>query len=274
MGEKKKRKKKGGFVNTLLTLGIIICLGVFSFSAYKLFTIYQDYKVGEEEYAELQKFAMQPEKVEAVPEQGGETAEGETVSLDSLDYVPPVVDFESLNQINPDIVGWLVVEALDINYPIVQGKDNDEYLHRTFEKKDNFAGSIFMDYMNNRDFSDSHTIIYGHNMKNQSMFGKLKFIKEQEKYKDSRYFWIITPEHKYRYTIFSAHVTPVSGDTYTLFSAPDQQFLDYLNQMKKESQIPQIDIPLSMNDKIVTLTTCTSSDTSRFVVQGVLDSVW
>lgn len=281
-----KKKKKGGIVNSLLTLGIIICLGVFAYSAFRLFTIYQDYKVGEDEYADLQgQYTTREVRVPKTPaaksadgetsdpagELGGDaSAESGAVSGENAaEYLPLDVDFQALQAINPDIVGWLEVEALDISYPIVQGKDNAEYLHKTFEKQDNFAGSIFMDYANSADFSDCHTIIYGHNMKNQSMFGKLKLIKENEKYKASRYFWIITPEGKYRYEIFSAHVTPVDGDTYILFSGPDQQFLDYANKMASESQIPKIDIPFTLDDKVVTLTTCTSNETQRFVVQGI-----
>lgn len=282
MAKKQKQKKKGGFVNALLTLGIVVCVGVFVFSAFRLYTIYQDYKVGEDEYEDLQKYAVKPS---AAPEKKAESSEtGEDVQSASsaggeadaavIDYYPPDVDFAALKEINPDIVGWLDIEALDISYPIVKGKDNDEYLHRTFEKKDNFAGSIFMDYMNSADFNDCNTIIYGHNMKNQSMFGKLKFFKEKDKYQQSRYFWIITPEGKHRYEIFSAHVTKADGDTYTLFSAPDQQFLDYLNKMASESQIPLDGIPLSAEDKAVTLTTCTSNDTERFVVQGVRIGTW
>lgn len=270
-----KKKKKGGIVNSLLTLGIVICIGVFAFSAYRLFTIYQDYKAGEDEYADLKE--QYTSKVEVTPEapKSEEKTNGEeTVPVTPPDYIPPDVDFDALHAVNPDIVGWLEVEALDISYPIVKGKDNDEYLHRTFEKKDNFAGSIFMDYMNSGDFSDCHTIIYGHNMKNQSMFGKLKFMKEQEKYKDSHYFWIITPEGKFRYEIFSAHVTPADGDTYTLFSDPGQPFLDYLNKMASMSEIPLEGLALDMEDKAVTLTTCTSNETKRFVVQGIRESVW
>lgn len=278
-----KKKKKGGVVNSLLTLGILICLGVFGFSAFRLFTIYQDYKVGEDEYAKLQgQYTTREVKVPKTP--ASESADGvsseptgedvseepEAVSEEGVaEYLPLDVDFQALQAINPDVVGWLEVEALDISYPIVQGKDNAEYLHMTFEKQDNFAGSIFMDYENSADFGDCHTIIYGHNMKNQSMFGKLKLLKENEKYKVSRYFWIITPEGKYRYEIFSAHVTPADGDTYTLFSGPDQQFLDYVNKMASESQIPKTDIPFTLDDKVVTLTTCTSNETQRFVVQGV-----
>lgn len=273
-----KKKKKGGIVNSLLTLGIIVCLGVFAYSAFQLFTIYRNYKVGEDEYAKIQgEYTTREEKVlagesEDSMKEGEEDAVAEqgTVSGESgEEYLPLDVDFQALQAINPDVVGWLEVEALGISYPIVQGKDNAEYLHKTFEKQDNFAGSIFMDYENSADFGDCHTIIYGHNMKNQSMFGKLKLIKESEKYKVSRYFWIITPEGKYRYEIFSAHVTPADGDTYTLFSGPDQQFLDYVEKMSSESQIPKTDIPFTLDDKVVTLTTCTSNETQRFVVQGV-----
>ncbi|MFR3321064.1 MAG: sortase domain-bontaining protein [Lachnospiraceae bacterium] len=77
---------------------------------------------------------------------------------------------------NSDIVGWLRIRALDISYPVVQGKDNDYYLHRTFEKTDNFAGCLFVNSYNMGDFTDQNTIIYGHNMKNGSMFGKLSRI--------------------------------------------------------------------------------------------------
>lgn len=98
--------------------------------------------------------------------------------------------------------GWLYIEALDISYPVVQGPDNDTYLHTTYEGTSNFAGSIFLDYQNQDDFSDGNTIVYGHNMKNLSMFGKLKQMKEQEKYRDSVYFWMLTPESNDVYQIF------------------------------------------------------------------------
>ena len=80
------------------------------------------------------------------------------------------VDFESLQKVNEDIIGWIRVSALGISYPIAQSTDNDYYLHRTFERVDNFAGCIFMEYQNHSDFSDKNTIIYGHNMKNGSCF--------------------------------------------------------------------------------------------------------
>src|SRR5699024_10695797 len=89
-----------------------------------------------------------------------------------------------------------------------QGEDNDYYLHRTFRGQENFAGSIFVDASNAADFSDPNTIIYGHNMKNGSMFGTLRRLYDQEKYKDSKYLWICTPEGKFRYEIFSLQNFP------------------------------------------------------------------
>ena len=109
-------------------------------------------------------------------------------------------------------MGWIYVEAVpDINYPIVHGKDNETYLHRTYEKNYNFAGTIFVDYENKGDFSDCNTIVYGHNMKNGSMFAQLKkFTQDEETYKKSKYFWIFTPEKNYRYEIISAYTTGVT----------------------------------------------------------------
>lgn len=259
--EKKEKKKRSGLVNALLTLGILICVGVFAFSAYKLISIYLEYKAGVDEYDRLSQYAVSPTPTP--------TPDAAIPAKPVLSYYPPNVDFKSLQAINPDIVGWLDIEALDISYPIVQGKDNDQYLHRTVEGNSNFAGSIFMDYENKRDFSDPNTVVYGHNMKNQSMFGQLKFIKEQEKYKDSIYFWIVTPTKRYRYQMFSAYVTETGGETYTFFSAPDQQFLDYASKMATRSEIPLPGVTFDANSKVVTLSTCSYNDNVRFVVQGI-----
>ncbi len=166
--------------------------------------------------------------------------------------------------------GWLYIEALDISYPVVQGPDNDAYLHTTYEGTSNFAGSIFLDYQNQGDFSDGNTIVYGHNMKNLSMFGKLKQIKEQEKYKDSVYFWMMTPESNDVYQIFSAFYTEADSDVYTMYSGGGEAFAQYLANMAARSEIPVEQPPMDENSHIITLSTCAASDTTgRFVVMGV-----
>ena len=137
------------------------------------------------------------------------------------------------------MIGWIYVDALpDISYPIVQGKDNQTYLHQTYEKNYNFAGTIFVDYENGRDFNDCNTLVYGHNMKNGSMFGHLKKFTEDEKlYNNDRYFWILTPDKNYRYEIISAYTTGVNSDTYTLFKGPGEEFAEYLETIKGYSDI-------------------------------------
>ena len=188
MGKQKKKQKKRG--NPLWTLVFLAALAVFCFSGYKLIGIYLDYKTGTDEYRDLQQYTTEITKTPETPaltkteepQAESEPAEPSEPEPEPLSYPtePPLaVDFESLKAINPDVKGWLYIEALDISYPVVQGPDNDAYLHTTYEGTSNFAGSIFLDYQNQGDFSDGNTIVYGHNMKNLSMFGKLKQMKRR-----------------------------------------------------------------------------------------------
>ena len=167
-GRSKKKKKKGDF---LLTLALIVAIAVFCFAAYNLFHIYSEYKKGTDEYNEIEQMAVTER-------------EPELVDMEQADSgpVPPInVDFDTLRSFNTDVIGWMYVVALDnINYPVVQAEDNETYLHRTYEKNYNFAGTIFVDYENSSDFSDCNTLIYGQNMKNGSMFASLKKITQDE----------------------------------------------------------------------------------------------
>lgn len=269
----KREKKKGSAAGKIIWMFFfLLFLGIFCFSAYKLITIYLEYKAGTDEYEGLQRYAVtssvkpvKKEKPEA--DEGQEAAAGEQEPAEEA-YQPPQVDFASLQAINPDVVGWLDMEMLDISYPIVKGQDNDQYLHTTVEGNYNFSGSIFMDAGNKADFSDHHTIIYGHNMKNKSMFGRLKFITEEEAYKDSRYFWICTPENTYKYEVFSAYITGVEEDTYTLYQDGGAEFLSWIEKRAGRSAIPNEGMAYSQEDYVVTLSTCTSDDAHRYVVLG------
>lgn len=260
----KKPKKKGDIV---LTLALIVAVAVFCFAAYNLFHIYTEYKKGTDEYNHIEQMAV-TERAPESTEEASDTEQGPQPPFD--------VDFAALQGVNPDVVGWIYIEALDgISYPVVQGEDNEEYLHTTYENNYNFAGTIFIDYENSRDFSDCNTLVYGHNMKNGSMFGQLKkFSEDQTTYEKSKYFWIFTPEKDYRYEIISAYTTGVNSDTYTLFKGPGDEFQEYLDTIKGYSEIETDDTELTIKDRIVTLSTCTGNDATRYVVQGRLaDSV-
>ena len=259
---KKKQNKKKTFTDFLLTFLLVIAIGVFLFAAYQLYSIYSEYKKGVDEYNQLEELAVSEN-----PNQK-QADEEETEEEEDTPQPPITVDFEELKKINPDVVGWIYIEGIDVSYPVVQGEDNDEYLHHTYEGTYNFAGSIFLEYTNQGDFSDCNTIIYGHNMKNGSMFGKLKELRE-DAYGKSPYIWILTPEGDYRYEIFSAYVTPVNSDTYTLFKGPDKEFQEYVEAMKENSEIETRDMEVDVKDKVITLSTCTGNESTRYVVQAI-----
>ena len=254
--EQKKKKKS----DVLLTIALIAAIVVFCYAAFNLYHIYTEYKKGTDEYNQIEEMA--------VTERDADSAE---VAGPNAQLKPPIeVDFDKLKSVNEDVVGWIYVDALpDISYPIVKGKDNQTYLHQTYEKNYNFAGTIFVDYENSGDFSDCNTLVYGHNMKNGSMFGHLKKFREDDKlYKQDKYFWILTPERNYRYEIISAYTTGVNSDTYTLFKGLGEEFEKYLETIKGYSEIQTDDTDLTIKDKIVTLSTCTGNESTRFVVQG------
>ena len=254
--EQKKKKKS----DVLLTIALIVAIAVFCYAAFNLYHIYTEYKKGTDEYNQIEEMA--------VTERDADSAE---VAGPNAQLKPPIeVDFDKLKSVNEDVVGWIYVDALpDISYPIVKGKDNQTYLHQTYEKNYNFAGTIFVDYENSGDFSDCNTLVYGHNMKNGSMFGHLKKFREDDKlYKQDKYFWIMTPERNYRYEIITAYTTSVNSDTYTLFKGPGEEFEKYLETIKGYSEIQTDDTDLTIKDKIVTLSTCTGNESTRFVVQG------
>ena len=262
----KKTKKKKGAADILLTLILILAIGVFCYAAYNLYHIYTEYKKGSDEYNQIEQMAVTTRDPDApVVEEGGTEETGPTLTA------PISVDFETLRSVNEDVIGWIYVEALDdISYPVVKGPDNSTYLHMTYERNYNFAGTIFIDCANSGDFSDCNTLVYGHNMKNGSMFGQLKkFSSSKETYQKSKYFWILTPEKDYRYEIVSAYTTGSTSDTYTLFKGPGAEFEQYLKDIRSRSEIQTEAREMNIKDKIVTLSTCTGNEATRFVVQGV-----
>ena len=104
------------------------------------------------------------------------------------------IDFAELRKINEDIVAWIQIPGIDVDYPVVHGEDNEYYLHHTFQKEANKAGSIFLPYRNRADFTEQRVIIYGHNMKDGSMFGNLKKYQDNAFRKESGTAYLYLPE--------------------------------------------------------------------------------
>lgn len=284
MSRRRKRTKTLGDVIRLIVM--LAALAVFLYSGYTLYGFYKEYKKSSDEYDNLENsYAVDQEQEsenidnleddDALQSISGQ--EVRKVFEDGEEKTLPVlknpIDFTQLLSVNSDIVGWLRIRALDISYPVVQGKDNDYYLHRTFEKTDNFAGCLFVNSYNMGDFTDQNTIIYGHNMKNGSMFGKLKNFSDPEVFKKSRYFWIFTPDFIYQYRIFSASVVDKTGLTYQI-SFTDDEFDQFISRAYSNSVVDNQGVTVTKEDRIVTLSTCTGDDSTRFVVMGKLAQIY
>lgn len=178
------------------------------------------------------------------------------------------VDISSLRNINEDIIGWIYFENVDISYPVLYSGDNSTYLRCSYTGEDIQAGSIFMEANNSRDFSDAHTIIYGHNMKDLSMFGKLKYYASDEDYILSReYFQIITDQRKYRYKIISYKTVTPDSDVYTIYGQGDQDFPAFVNNVLQKGSHLESNYSIECNDHLITLSTCAGDN--RFVVTAV-----
>lgn len=282
-----RRRKKRKTVGDVLRLTVMLAaLAVFLYSGYTLYGFYKEYKKSSDEYDNLEHSyaADQESESENLDALENDTAlqnisgrEVRTVIENGEEKTLPVmknpINFSQLLSVNSDIVGWLRIRALDISYPVVQGEDNDFYLHRTFEKTDNFAGCLFVNSYNMGDFTDQNTIIYGHNMKNGSMFGKLKNFNDPEVFKKSRYFWIFTPEFIYQYRIFSASVVDKTGLTYQI-SFTDDEFEEFVSRAYSASVVDNQGVTVTKEDRIVTLSTCTGDDATRFVVMGKLAQIY
>ena len=250
------RRKKKTIGMRISNIILIIAIAVLLFCAYKLFTIYNGYREGEKEYNNLQDVAIQ-------------NGDNDGPSI--------IIDFEELWKINQDIRAWIRFdEPSIISYPVVQGRDNEQYLHETIGGADNTMGAIFINADNNPDFTDRHTLVYGHRMDNGAMFGKLDLYKQQSFWEENPYFYIYTPDGaEIRYKIVSAGTVSETDDVYMYSFATDEQFEQFLGAVRRLAMYDTgTAATLSKDSQIVTLSTCTAAnDTNRFVVCGVKDEI-
>ena len=214
-----------------------------------------------------------PETVGARIDEAAKIAAKVDGNLQFLPVLSNHVDFDALHEINEDIIGWICLDALDLSYPVVQAEDNDYYLHRTFERKDNFAGCLFLNCDNSKYFSDQNTVIYGHNMKDGSMFGLLTRLQDQSLYESCPYFWIFTEDRIFQYRMYSCSVVSTQGDPYRIRFLKED-FEKFLKDSRRSSLVDNTGISLTTEDHVVTLSTCTMDDTTRFIVQGVLEQIY
>ena len=167
--------------------------------------------------------------------------------------------FDRLKEINSETVGWIEIKGTNVNYPIVKHSNNSYYLRHSFDKSYNDAGWIFLDYRNSLEDLYTNTIVYAHGRIDGSMFGSLKYLLNEEYYKNKDHkVYLYTPEKDYVFEVFSFYVIETTNDYLKVNFASGEEFLDFSEMLKKRSNY-NFNVEVLENDKIITLSTCYNS---------------
>lgn len=180
-----------------------------------------------------------------------------------------VVDFEKLKEKNSDIVAWLKVNGTNIETTVVKTTNNDYYLTHNFNKEYNSAGWIFADYKNKVDGTDKNLVIYGHNMRDDSMFGSLKWVINEDWYnnEDNKYITLITENETQVYEVFSVY--RIEKEDYYIQTNFDteKEFNTFAQTIKKRSK-KDFNVDVNKEDNILTLSTCANNNKYRVVLHA------
>jgi sortase B len=247
------KRTKDETISILINVFIFLSLIGFLVSFYVVYSDYQIYRQGDESYQQIRLIRL-------TTPTGNQSTQA-------------IIDFVSLNEVNADVVGWIGSDESEIDYPLVQGIDNEYYLTHLFTKEVNKLGSIFMDYRNNPDFSDRNTIIYGHNMKDGSMFSSLTNYKDPDYYNAYPTLPIYSPDGNFVIELFAGIVVDGSYESVRYNFLNDEDFMSYINSLVKQSTF-RSSILMSPQDRIVTLVTCSDDYfNARYALYGKLTKV-
>lgn len=232
-------------ISIILVAIIIVCLSIIG---YKYYNYNKDDKLN----SEIQD--LQPVINEASDSENNSSGEndGQDQSKDG-DYVNSANE-EELKSINSDYKMWIQIENTNINYPVVQGSDNDYYLKHNFRKESNISGTVFVESANDID-NDKNIILYGHNMRNGTMFNNITNYKEESFFNEDNKINIIMNNTLYEYEVFSVYVKNVSEVNLAIGFASEDEFINYAYNEAEESLYKK-DVDFSAEDNLITLVTC------------------
>lgn len=265
-------KKKKTFWKTVLIVSLIGCVCCLGFVTWYL---YQDYiaKKNYEEMQEKEEVSLEDiENAEFTGERDGEAAElPDDIFLD----MENPIDFEQLTEINSDLYAWIRIPGTVIDYPIGQRAGNDVYyLSHDMYREPRSAGCIFTQDCNSKDFTDPNTVIYGHNMRNETMFQNLHLFSDPTFFEEHPYVYIYTPDRVLAYKVFAAYsyddrhiMNSFDFDDPEVFGA----YLDEVFHVRSMEKNLREDMTVTTQDRIITLSTCNRGEKdTRYLVQAVL----
>lgn len=255
----------------IMAAALLVFLG----SGAAVLAIQGSYRASRQGYADAAAKYTQKTESQSIDSRSGSGTEagteGQTAASAELEQPPITVNFEGLQAENPQVVAWLYCEGTAINYPVMQGRDNDFYLHHSYTGAEDQSGAIFVDAQCAEGFAGSNTIIYGHSMNDGSMFGGLDAWKDQDYYEAHPVLWLLTPGANYKVTLFSGYTTSARSETYTIFYGPGDDLNAYLDRCAARSNFDAAEGP-GKDGRYVLLSTCAYDfDEARYVLHGRLD---
>ncbi len=237
----------------------LILLSVFLFSAFHLISYFSESKKGKDfnenllnEVLILNSKESSDEKIDASDYPSKTLFEANKNEVSAFPDIS--VDFSKLKNIYKDCVAWIYCPGTCINYPVMQGNDNDYYLHKLPDGTDNFAGSIFMDFQDNKDLSLYTTTIYGHNLNDQTMFTPILKYRKDGFLEEHPYIFYFTEDRIYRLEVFAGVNTTATSDFYKK-PITIEEFNRYLDSVLKKSCLTS-EVDISSEDKVMCLSTC------------------
>lgn len=247
----------------LLLLLWVLLAAVFIFSGVQMLIVLREYEEADAMYEQLQNEYV------AAPVTTTTAELADVPDQPAVDTAGIVVDFAKLMATNADVQGWLYCAGTPINYPVVQAKDNDYYLHKGLDGKYLRSGTLFVDYRNDPVGEDRQFVIYGHSMKNKTMFGSLLEYKKQSYYDAHPVMYYLTPDAEYRIELFAGCVMKFPQIIYQP-NPGTAEYVAYLKEMRQKSTF-RSEVDVTTEDAVVVLSTCSYEfDGARYVALGKL----
>ena len=266
--EHKREKKKSGGFDLVLRVLMVICVLVIAISAgYLGWYFWEAHANTKANQSAAEQYTNEADESDSAAATSTASATANAEEEDNF-----TVDFEALQAASPYAKGWMRISGLDVvDYPVVWYENDEFFLNHSWDGSSSRYGAIFMEAANVSDFSDCYTIIYGHNMKNGSMFGSLKKYQDQSFYEENGgKIKLYLPGETRTYQIFAArYADPTDQTVYMVGFAHDETFFNYLQNIKAQS-LYDTGVEVNKDDNVIMLSTCANGGSSRFVVHAKL----
>lgn len=250
---------KRNVTKVIFILALVVFLGALGYLGF----IWFSYHSAGQAYEQLADQVIQRRENSSDGELG-ESGGGQAV------WAPLTVDFDALRAVSEDVVLWIDIPGTGVSYPVAQAEDNDYYLRKTLKGEYNFAGTVFMDYRNNPSVTDDNTILYGHNMRDGSMFGLLKKYGKEEFFRAYPEIDLYLSDRILRCSVISSHQEAAQEENFPMQFGSGEEKMAYIDRIKSKAWY-DTGVLAREEDRLITLVTCTGNGYShRFVVQAVV----